>query len=309
MSNAKSAFTLVELLVVIAIIGILTGVMLGTMSGASDSALAAKCLSNLRTLAQGANSIAMDKGYYPLAGSCQHAVIAGKKAYYQEEPGWISWLSENAFNNSEKAVTGLRVATFDMDTTSDEAKWALTHGTMYKAIGGNAATYVCPVHAREWKRNHGGSDPLFSYVMSGYFGYDYSEGTKGVGYAMRKKYGSLKNADRIIMFAELPVTDPETGDSAKSFGESQKDCTLQYSADISGKSYGSIWEGSPEAMGFNHVGNKKKRFAHVAFADGHVEKFQYGNAGLSLKEVTALLCEGRDVSFNGKGYEDVSEVK
>ena len=49
----RSGFTLVELLVVVAIIGILAGVLLASFSGGTEAARAAKCLSNMRNLAQG----------------------------------------------------------------------------------------------------------------------------------------------------------------------------------------------------------------------------------------------------------------
>ena len=46
----RKAFTLVELLIVVGIIGILGGVMLATFSGSTESAMATKCLNNMRSL-------------------------------------------------------------------------------------------------------------------------------------------------------------------------------------------------------------------------------------------------------------------
>ena len=43
----KKAFSLVELLVVVAIIAILAGVLVSSFSGGTESARAARCLSNL----------------------------------------------------------------------------------------------------------------------------------------------------------------------------------------------------------------------------------------------------------------------
>ena len=46
----KKGFTLLELLIVIGIIAVLGGVMLAQFSGSTDSALAATCMNNMRTL-------------------------------------------------------------------------------------------------------------------------------------------------------------------------------------------------------------------------------------------------------------------
>ena len=71
----RSGFTIIELLVVVAIIGILAGVLLASFSGGTEAARAAKCLSNMRNLAQGAIGYASKNayGHYPYAGS--HAAI------------------------------------------------------------------------------------------------------------------------------------------------------------------------------------------------------------------------------------------
>ena len=62
-------FTLIEMIVVIGIIGILAGVLFASFGGATDSARAALCLSNMKGLAQAANACAMRNGNFPLAGS------------------------------------------------------------------------------------------------------------------------------------------------------------------------------------------------------------------------------------------------
>ena len=91
--NFSQAFTLIELLVVIAIIAILSGILLAVTGGGTESARAAKCMSNLRSLATGVNSAAMSGRWYPFAGSCQYADLGSGGLVYKEQVGWISWLS------------------------------------------------------------------------------------------------------------------------------------------------------------------------------------------------------------------------
>ena len=50
----RKAFTLIELLVVIGIIAVLVVVLTGLFAGSTEQARAAKCLANMRNLAQGA---------------------------------------------------------------------------------------------------------------------------------------------------------------------------------------------------------------------------------------------------------------
>ena len=136
--------------------------------------------------------------------------------------------------------------------------------------------------------------------MNGKFGYDYSKGTKGVP-DRPVFYGSLLRADRILMFAEIG-----SGNGDK-YG---RDCTLQYKATVNGNEYGKLWDGIPESIGFVHKGNKGRKCAHVAFADGHTEKVMEpkGTHGLNVNELTALLCEGKDIASNGSSYEEIRET-
>ena len=64
----RAAFTLIELLVVIGIIAVLAGVMAVAFGGATETARAAQCLSNMKSLAQAANATAMSGGWYPAGG-------------------------------------------------------------------------------------------------------------------------------------------------------------------------------------------------------------------------------------------------
>ena len=62
-------------------------------------------------------------------------------------------------------------------------------------------------------------------------------------------------------------------------------------------------------MGVNHVSGRNA-FAHVVFADGHVEKLRVPMVGKKpdtsgFAELTTWLCAGFDVSFDGKRYNRV----
>lgn len=311
---ARRAFTLVELLVVIGIIAILTGVLFSVMGKGTESARAAKCLSNLRSLAQGVNAAAMEYGHYPLAGSIQTINVSGNHLVYDENVGWISWLSNrnDPFahqSGSAKPTSPVKVDVCKFDEQNEEnALFAVTNGSVWKAVNRNRDVYVCPTHVLHCLE-HLGVRPNWSYVMNGKFGYDYSQGKKAVGTPVN--YGGLRRADRMILLAELPTLDPLTGDDLSGKGdEYQKDCTLQYKGTVNGETYGKQWGGKSETIGFVHRTNKGRLSAHVAFADGHVEKLlaPKDKGGLSIEQLTIVLCEGKDYSFDGSQYKDVKDT-
>lgn len=312
----RKAFTLIELLVVIGIIGILAGVLMATFSGGTETARSAKCLANMRNLAQGALSYAAQHGRYPYAGS--HAAIgvtSDGKTKYVEHVGWISWLSMNDEYNTHKGG-GSSQSFRDLPNISayceDEEKslFALTNGTMWKCVGQNRETYVCPAHVL-WARRFK-AKVCFSYAMSAYFGYDWSQGSKAVtsegsGYITMH----ATRLDRKLLFSELGYVavdeNGKEGDVSSSDDTTQLDCVLQYKASVNGKSYNERWGGNPESIGFNHKSGKQY-CAHVAFADGHIEKLVMPKgSGLTGVQLTALLCGGVDVSFDGDAYNLITD--
>ena len=308
----NQGFTLIELLVVIAIIAILAGVLISVTGGGTESARAAKCMSNLRSLANGVNSAAMDGRWYPFAGSCQFFDVGDGHLIYREQVGWISWLSNTGDpfgqlpgGTPPSAPVNVRICEYN-STDFEEATFAITNGSIWKAVNCNKAVYICPTH-EVYCRQHDLASPNWSYVMNAKFGYDYSRGSKAVPvYAIRQEYAKLARADRILMFAELPVREEENGDG----DQWTRDCTLQYKSSVNGHTYGKNWNGKAESIGFPHKGSKGRYCAHVAFADGHTEKLiEPSEGGLKREDLTALLCEGKDVAFDGSVYQEVRETE
>lgn len=303
----KKAFSLVELLVVIGILAILMGVLIATTSGGTEAARAARCLTNMRSLATACNTQAAANGSYPLAGSSEVKKLnldggsAGNNAIYREAHGWISWNSKGAYPNGQSKSHASSLSWFTSAYCDDDETrfYALTNGAIWKSVSGNTDIFVCPAHRRAMKNKK----PLWTYVMNEKFGYDSSLGSGAKIHWPGIEYGTLDRADRVLMFAELqflqndklPVnTDPASG--------IDNDCTLQYN--------------HQETIGCNHANGKRGLCAHVVFADGHVEKLNipasHSTGGWSInigrsdiEDLTKWLCQGKDVSYNGKKYEEL----
>lgn len=305
----KKAFTLIELLVVIGILAILMGVLIATTSGGTDAARAARCLTNMRSLATACNTRAAAHNSYPLAGSAEVRNInlnggtGGNRQTFKEAKGWISWNSRGSYSggSSSSHVSSLSWFTSAYCEDVETRLYALTNGAIWSTVSGNTDLFVCPAHRKTLKNKK----PLWSYVMNERFGYDDSLGSRAKIYWPGVEYGKLGRADRILMFGELQFaandklevnTDPSAG--------IKNDCTLQYK--------------HHEAIGCNHPSGKRGLCAHVAFADGHVEKLAIparrdgdGWALLvsrgDIEDLTEWLCQGKDVSYNGSKYEKLQD--
>lgn len=320
---SASGFTLIELLIVIAIIGVLSSVLLTSFSGGTEAARAAKCLSNMRNLAQGAISVASRTTWFPYAGS--HAVIGADstgQTVYSERVGWISWLSKNdeygtrtkgkAKPTSFQSCESLG-AYCSQSGQDEDGDFALSNGKLWTAVGKERAVYTCPAHVlRAGKKK---IRVRWSYVMNAYFGYDSTKGSDAVGTADGTEgvYFSSSRLDRRLLFAELPISgqpvpstemrEKQSDDYPTGDGNPLTDCVLQYKANVNGKGYNTDWDGAAEAIAFNHKSGKRW-CAHVVFADGHTEKLlaPRSSGGLSDEQLTALLCAGVDVGFDGSSY-------
>ncbi len=298
----KKAFTLVELLVVIGILGILMGILVVSMGGGTESARAAKCLTNMKNLVTACNNRGMTVGSYPAAGSFESRSLdtSGNEDVsfcFYENHGWISWDSQGAYAvNPKSHVASGAWITSSYNTDLLAREYALTNGAIWKYLSGNTQAYLCPVHTKMFKIQN----PLWSYVMNSRFGWDYSMGSRAVKGGIQ--YGRLSRADRTLMFSELQFAQNDKVEvSTDSSSGIRNDCTLQYERD--------------EIIGFNHPDGKRGLCAHLAFADGHVEKLRipavYGVDGWTiemsvsdLKDLTKWLCQGKDIAYDpaGKKY-------
>ena len=306
----KKAFSLVELLVVIAIIAILSGVLMASFGGGTSSARAARCLSNMKNLANACQTYAMEKRYYPLAGNIVYMQMREErgnrvKKEYRENSGWISANSQDMFPaTSYSAPETIGMYSDDREQTS----YALTNGVLFKYVSGSRETYVCPEHA---KHVGPGVQVNWSYLMNAYFGWDKTKKPRSNSYTGRREYGQLSHSDKLLLFSEVPFMGFNSWQPEGAGGSTDTDAILQYGE--SGLDEGSkgayTGGGSSEEIGVNHKSGRNY-FAHVAFADGHVEKLRIPMSGKKpntsgMAQLTSWLCAGYDVAFDGKNYSRV----
>lgn len=307
----KKAFSLVELLVVIAIIAILAGVLMSTFGGGTSSARAARCLSNMKNLANACQTYGMESRHYPLAGNLvymwmdESQGVKRVRKQFNETPGWISAYSQDAFPSTSYSQPA-SVSMYSDDR--DQVSYALTNGVLFKYVSGSRETYVCPEHA---KHMGSGVTVNWSYLMNAAFGWDKLKRAKANNSSGRTEYGTLPRSDKTLLFSEVPYMNFNTWQPEGTASSTDTDPILQYSE--SGLDSGSktIFSGggSAEEIGVNHKGGRGY-FAHVAFADGHVEKLRVPMKGKKpdtsgFAQLTSWLCAGYDVSFDGNRYNRV----
>ena len=303
----KKAFTLIELLVVIAIIGILAGTLIASFSGGSESARAARCLSNLKNLASACQTYGMSSGHYPLAGNRVYLEIDESRGVknlqkkYTEVPGWISMMTQNYYPGaSYRQATPVSM----YSDNNDAVTYAFTNGVLWKYVSGNRNTYLCPSHVKKCGKR---MTPHWSYVMSARFGWD-SEGRAGTQNSCRIEYGQLANADKTLLFSEVPFSGYNSWQPEGTSGTEDTDAILQYSSSggASGEKGQNAGSGGNEELGVNHL-KGRNGFAHVVYADGHVEKLLVPMSAkrpdtTQMKQLATWLATGIDVSFDGRQY-------
>jgi prepilin-type processing-associated H-X9-DG protein len=219
------------------------------------------------------------------------AGVKNVKRLYRDRPGWISLDTEGKYpaqSHSANAIIGM----FSED--EDKSAHALTNGCLWVYVARNRQTYVCPQHVRKCGKN---ARPLWSYLMNEEFGWDDSEGSRSYSVSGKCRwYGHVDHADKILLFSEVPFMNNCSWQPEGEGGTTDTDSVLQYSKN--------------ELIGANHVSGRNL-FAHVAFADGHVEKLRIPYSGNiknpqinegNVRQLTEWLCKGIDYSFDGRNY-------
>jgi prepilin-type N-terminal cleavage/methylation domain-containing protein/prepilin-type processing-associated H-X9-DG protein len=287
--KSYKAFTLIEMLIVIGILAILTGVMVRMFGTSTESARAAQCMTNMRNLAVAVQGYAManSEGYYPPAGSFDYMDTSSGGPMWAERKGWISWRSEYFHTGSSKTrLRGTPIA-FDQGSKGDENtenRFAVTNGALWSLVR-DFKSYVCPAHQKACQEADSQKTIMWSYVMNRRFGYYREASSTWQGMAM----GGFDSPDRVLLFAELPALDYKQQAKVTEGSGEIGDPTLNY---------------ANETIGFNHkVGSRY--VGHVAFADGHVSKLFYPEGGgLSLRDITQKLCEGKELIFQNGQYKE-----
>ena len=309
----KKGFTLLELLIVIGIIAVLGGVMLAQFAGSTDSALAATCMNNMRTLCNAVMADASREGRYPSAGPYRYFREGNDEK--DEKPwrqGWIGYAEGNQ-----------KVSCYHDGGDKGEAQHhAITNGTIWRTMSGQLGAYVCPAHTKYCKQKKYPM-PSWSYAMNSYFGWDngsvaadieigrrsYGNGYVSFNYTTAPK-SRKRPLEKVLLFAEIPYMENgvQTPECSTAAGK-ENDAILQYPpSSEENKKANKAGDGAGEIIGFNHKSGKFYS-AHVAFADGHCEKLLLPNRASAdnLKDLTTWLCTGVEYTFNGSQYEKVSE--
>ena len=118
-------------------------------------------------------------------------------------------------------------------------------------------------------------------------------------------------ADKTLLFSEVPYMGFNSWQPEGTASSTDTDPILQYSESGLDEGSKTVYSGggSSEEIGVNHKSGRNY-FAHVAFADGHVEKLRVPMSGKKpntsgFGELTSWLCAGYDVSFDGSRYNRV----
>ncbi len=240
-ASHRKAFTLIELLVVIAIIAILAAMLLPALQHAKEQGQGVQCLSNMRQMAIGWRSYALDNREYLVLASADNASDPLNK---------IAWTT-NEEDYSPSA--------YNWDPVSS----GLMNGPYYPYVN-SLGVYKCPADTSAVNTPQGQKPRLrtvsMNFYLGGFGGYGASHGV-GVGGWGADYPIYEKSTDLIAKLSPGPV-------DTWVFVDERQDCINvgNYLADMAGDT-----PNAPQLYQFNQdmPGMYHDRSASYAFADGH----------------------------------------
>ena len=307
-----NGFTLVELLVVMSIIGVLAAALTTQISKMRATAQTIKCKANLHNLAQAALNYGVDHGYMPWAGShegLEPRVINGKyQNQYALRQGWVAWTGYSGSPWPSVSPLGTSLKAAQSGGTYDTGYISLTNGTLWSYVGKDPSVYVCGTQKKEAEMVS--STRVFrSYVMNGYFGYNYADDGQAKAAVWRRvevnQLAARGRADGLLLFAELPLAkDNDAKTTADGVLETQID-NYYYNkkSSFSANKLGDSKARTGEILkGLHKTGNVYS--SHVAFADGHVDAVVIPSGATmdQLRGLVYFLCNGYEVPKEIKNW-------
>ena len=279
MDLRKKGFTLIELLVVMSIIGVLAAALVTTFSKAAKTARDMKCKANLKNLGQAAMAFSVQTQHFPESYPHEHDHVArrarGAVRLYYEVKGWVNWTGAGRWTNEKPQIDKMTPPQILGDLAYD----SITNGTLWSYTGKDIATYLCSTYKKA-AVTAGKSDVWRSYVMNHRFHWT-NRGYGGNGlywidrFAVRGDSND-RNAEMVLMFAELPSNNIDTSEEA---ADGRLDPHVE-----------------DEYIGFNHRVSKRN-VAHVVYADGHLGILMEpaGASEDDMRRLTADLCDGQPI--------------
>jgi prepilin-type processing-associated H-X9-DG protein/prepilin-type N-terminal cleavage/methylation domain-containing protein len=290
-SRGRFGFTLVELLIVISIIAVLIALLLPSLASVRRQADRAKCLSQLRNVAMGANLHAVTHGgYYPLAG---HLILPSSYRTPTPEalgdPGRLkyTYAREEFYNSTTLAPWQSAVAEQFGKKKQNQFQFNEQIGDEEIGSGHYLRYFLCPSHAQRAgdvpeSMIYYGANLIWmiqqSYVVNEIaFGYDDRTGKlKGKASRIRKPGATVMVADGLQSGLRTFFWTTPTGSQMNWVTFTNRSLPSRVGTITLADALAGTKAGDPQ--NFDRVRHKGK--INVAFFDGHAETLDISDKGL-----------------------------
>ena len=289
----KRGFSLFELMLIIGLIGIVAAAMIPSLFGVYESAVSAKCKSNLRQLAVLCQNYVQNEGFYPwgMIEPKSHEANYWNNPFHQMIYG-----RENPKLHCVERWSEYASFCWDFIRRTGQNGWSC--GEMLKGMKAESV-FGCPKCAREKTDNWDGNHITgYNYNVC-YLGYVENDSGK-------RNYPTSRDSvicpERVVVF----------GDGGYAGGPNKF-----MRAPFQDKQYDASSSGLRKAgtQAFRH-GRGRARHCNMAFADGHVEEFHQpykagGKPGwVDEKTHSAFISSGNGIyGPRGSGEVDNDEPR